>query len=140
MELIAAAESVQKIASVFNKFLDPVAAADTEVTAIIAECFAISSALRELRTAIRDPQYSARYNLIAQDIENILRSLQFTLNDINRFLGILGDQGFISKSEAYRFVWRKINDFFLDEANYSLCRRLEYYRIFSLGLANIIQG
>ncbi|KAL8785318.1 MAG: hypothetical protein Q9195_008687 [Heterodermia aff. obscurata] len=60
MDLLAQAETAQDVAAGLNRFLDPVPEYSTEITALISECFAISSALRELQTAIGDSRYNSQ--------------------------------------------------------------------------------
>ena len=75
--LIAHAETAQDIAAGLNRFLDPVPESSTEITALISECFAISSVLRELSTAIGDPRYSWNFHTISEDLEVTLNSLKY---------------------------------------------------------------
>ena len=74
--LIANAETAQDIAAALNNFLDPVPEYSTEITALISECFAISSVLRQLSTATADPRYIRNHHLISEDLDVTLRSLK----------------------------------------------------------------
>ena len=130
MALIAMAETAQDVAAGFNKFLDPVSESSTEITALIGECFSISSALRELATAVEDARYIRKYASIAEDIRLVLRSLEYTFNDVIRLFGLLGRTTYITVSEGYRQVWREIETSFRLESRNSLCSRLVYYRRF----------
>lgn len=130
MALIAVAEKAQDIAAGFNKFLDPVPEFSTEITGLISECYAISSALRELNTAKEDPRYSYDYDFVARDVFIARQSLDYTFHDVFRLFGGLGRPSHISNRSAYNQVWREIHDHFYQESHSSLCKRLEYNRLY----------
>ncbi|KAL8885468.1 MAG: hypothetical protein Q9215_006678 [Flavoplaca cf. flavocitrina] len=130
MALIALAESAQDIASGFNKFLDPLPEISTEITALISECYAISSALRELNNAKEEPRYYQEYEIIYNDVAVVRETLDYTFRDVTRFFGGLGRPTHISRRTAFHQVWREIDDFFYQESTASLCKRLEASRLF----------
>lgn len=131
MALIAVAEKAQDIAAGFNKFLDPVPEIATEITGLISECYAISSALRELNTATQDPRYAYDYVFVNKDVSTVRQSLDYTFQDVFRLFGGLGrPAGHISNRTLYNQVWREIDDHFYRESNSSLCKRLEYNRLY----------
>ena len=138
MALIAVAESAQDIASGFNKFLDPVPEFSTEITALISECYAISSALRELNTAKDDRRYYRQYNPIYPDVTSARKSLEYTFHDVRRLFGGLGRPTHLSNRIAYFQVWEDIGDHFYCESNSSLCKRLEYNRLFLTELSCVL--
>ena len=138
MALTASSETAEDIAAAFLKFKEPLPEAATEITALISEFFAISSALLELDTAKRDHPYLSRK--IGEDQDIILRSLRYTFADIRKQFGRLGDPFYRTTREAYHGVWRAIDKFFREESYNSLCQRLEYYRLFLLDLGSIVQG
>ncbi len=138
--LVARAEAAQDIAAGLNKFLGPVPKYSTEITALISECFAISSALRELSTAIGDSRYNSGYHEISEDLTITLQSLEYTFHDVKRLFGDLGRADYISQSAAYRSVWQEITAHFMEESGNSLCRRLEFYRRFLLVLVCVVEG
>ena len=128
--LIAVAETAQDIAAGLNEFLDAVPECSTEITALISECFAISSALRELSTAIGDYRYNRQFELIEEDVRTIRLSLDYTFEDVERCFGGLG-------VSTYREVWRDIDHYFQTESGNTLVARLEHYRNFLIGLTRI---
>ncbi|KAL8955981.1 MAG: hypothetical protein Q9183_006460, partial [Haloplaca sp. 2 TL-2023] len=138
MALIAVAESAQDIASGFNKFLDPVPEFSTEITGLISECYAISSALRELNTAKDDQRYYREYDLIYPDVTFVKQSLEYTFHDVRRLFGGLGRPTHLSNRIAYFQVWEEIGDHFYWESNSSLLKRLEYNRLFLTELSCIL--
>lgn len=138
MALIAVAESAQDIASGFNKFLEPLPEISTELTALISECYAISSALREINTAKEDPRYYHDYEFIYNDVAVVRETLDYTFKDVNRLFGGLGRPTHISRRTAFYQVWSEIDDFFYQESNRSLCKRLEASRLFLTELTCIL--
>ncbi|KAL8837596.1 MAG: hypothetical protein Q9170_002473 [Blastenia crenularia] len=131
MALIAVAEKAQDIAAGFNKFLDPVPEISTEVTGLISECYAISSALRELNTAREDPRYSYDYDGVIRDVHTVRQSLDYTFTDVFRLFGGLGrPASHISNRTLYHQVWREIDDHFYRESRSSLIKRLESNRLY----------
>ena len=137
---IATAESAQDIAAALEKFLDPVSDRSTEITALISECYAISSALRELNTCHGDLRYHSRPEQVSNDIRVALQSINYTFDDVRHFLGGLGDLIYPSQTAAYRAVWTNFNDHFEQESGNTLCRRLEFYRRFILAFICLIEG
>ncbi|KAL8966947.1 MAG: hypothetical protein Q9197_005699 [Variospora fuerteventurae] len=117
MALIALAEEAQDIAAGFNKFLEPVPEISTEITGLISECYAISSALRELNTAKEDPRYAYDYDYVSRDVLIARQSLKYTFHDVFRLFGGLGRPSYISNRTAYYQVWRDIEDHFYQEAS-----------------------
>ncbi|KAL8757428.1 MAG: hypothetical protein Q9184_004217, partial [Pyrenodesmia sp. 2 TL-2023] len=130
MALIAVAEQAQDIAAGFNKFLDPVPEFSTEITGLISECYAISSALRELNTAKEDPRYSYDFNYVSTDVLTARLSLDYTFHDVKRLFGGLGRPTYISNRTAYYEIWKEIDDHFYQESHCSLLKRLEYNRLY----------
>lgn len=140
--LIAVAEAAQDVAAGLNKFLNPVADSAVEITALIAKCFAVSSALRDLATAIEELRRYSSYNKISDDIADVITSLDFTFKDVHQTVG----EGFanikntgVSMTAAYRRVWRDIKARFQEESGNTLTRRLEYCRSYLQELTNILQ-
>ncbi|KAL8993660.1 MAG: hypothetical protein Q9169_006185, partial [Polycauliona sp. 2 TL-2023] len=138
MALIAVAESAQDIASGFNKFLDPLPEISTEITALISECYAISSALRELNTAKDDPRYYQDFEFIYNDVAVVRETLDYTFKDVTRLFGGLGRPTHISRRTAFHQVWREIDDFFYQESHASLVKRLEASRLFLTELTCVL--
>ena len=138
--LIARAEDAQDLAAAFNKFLVPVSNAATEITGLISELYAISSGARELHTAIQDPRYQTRQELIEEDTRALLLSIDLTFTDIQREFGNLDRSIYQTQREAYRGVWKDIIEHFREESEDQLIRRLENYRRFLLELSAIVHG
>ena len=129
--LIAVAETARDIAAGLNHFLDAVPECATEITGLISECFAISSALYELSTAIGDYRYNRQFELIVDDVRSVRLSLDYTFEDVEKHFGRLG-------RSTYREVWIDIGRHIRAESGNTLLIRLEHYRNFLLGLGRII--
>lgn len=138
MALIAVAESAQEVAVGFNKFLDPVPEISTEITALMSECYAISSELHKFHIARDDQRRYYEYDQIYTDVSNVWQSLECTFGDIIRLFGGLGRPGHVSRRAAYHQVWREIDSHFYQESRLSLCKRLEYNRLFLKQLNSIL--
>lgn len=137
--LIAAAEEAQDIAAALDKFLRPVSYASSELTGLISECYAISSALRHLDTCRRNPLYTYMYPEVEPDVRVTLQSLEYTFNDVRRLLGGLGNAAFVSQTSAYQTVWDDIISFFRHESGHAFQERLEDYSRFILALSRFVQ-
>ena len=107
-----------------------------DVTAVGGELLLINAALSELKTDLR---YAPRRG--AADIDDkkelLLESLEATFKDLNRLFGKL-DSPLKTKREAYRSVWKQIDTYFREESNYSLLKRLGYYKKFITELSHIL--
>ena len=140
MALIAVAESAQDMAAAFHKFLDPVPESAAEINGLLSELYAISSALRDLNTAIAVSLHNPRYSLISDHVRDSIKSLRYTIDDVRRLIAGLRRPIYLSDSAAYRGVWREISLYFQNESSTSLCLRLEFYRRFFHSLLRILEG
>ena len=138
--LLAVAETAQDVGSALTKFLDqgdPIADYSADITALIAQCFATSSALRSLRDAADEYPYPRRHQRIANDLNTVRSSLTYSFKDVQHIFGGLGRAG-ITPGAVYRQVWRELDDHFRREGGVSLKRRLEYYQQFLYGLTDTL--
>jgi len=140
MALTAYSKTAEDIASAFLLFKEPVSNRATEITALISELFAISSALLELDTAQRDNPYHRLRREVEGDERTLLLSLDYTFKDTRRLLGGLENPVYRSLWESYQGVWNAIERHFLQQANNPLVQRLEYYRLFLIDLGSLVQG
>lgn len=135
--IIAVAERAQDIAAALDKFLDPVHDQSAEITALIAQCFATSSALRQLDRTIGPFPYHRHYPEISPDLTVVKDSLTYTFQDVERLFGRLGRVAAIPRAE-YGYVWDDLCDFFRAESGNILERRLKIYCIVIEGLTDIL--
>ena len=140
--LLAVAETAQDVGSALTKFIDQgdaLADYSADITALIAQCFSTSSALRSLRDAIEQYRYPRRHQLISNDLNTVRSSLTYTFKDVQQIFGGLGRAGVTSG--VYRQVWRELDNHFREEGRNTLKRRLEYYQEFLYGLTDtLIEG
>lgn len=139
-DFIATAESAQDVAAALDKFLDHIPEYDAEITALIGECFGLSSALRQLNTCYGDLQFHNNYVQISNDIHVTLQSINYTFDDVHGLLTGLGSSLHLSRTAAYRAVWDNIIVHFDRESNNSLGRRIGIYRRFLGAVICLIEG
>ena len=133
--LIAVAETAQDIGSSLNKFLTPVDEFSADITALIAQCFNTSSALRRLNGLVEvAPRRDFSY--ISDDLRLATDSLDYTFKDVQRIFGGLARGGLVGA--AYRRVWRDLQDFFYEESGNTLSRRLQLYQDFLTDLSTTL--
>ncbi|MCJ1250241.1 hypothetical protein MMC30_007467 [Trapelia coarctata] len=140
MALTAYSKTAEDIAAALLVFKEPVSNRATEITALISELFAISSALLELDTAQRDHPYHRLRREVEDDQRTAILSLDYTFRNVRRLLGDLGNPIYRSARESYQGVWHALERHFLQQADNALVQRLEYYRRFLLELGAIVQG
>ena len=139
MNLIAEAKRAEDVGDAFSKFKEPVDDQAAEVTALIAELYAVGSALREIDQAIRVQDYGRNLHYIEDDLDLVRASLTFTLDDIFTILGKIGNGDSRLTASDYRHTWREIMYRFRDEGWGKLNSRLEKYRSFLLLLCSKLQ-
>lgn len=139
MSLIATADSAEHFARfVLPKFRNLMPECAAEITGLITELFAVSTALRELLRLHNDPRYERRYPMIAVDVQSTLLSLDYTFADFHSLLGCLGRPSYSSNATLHRQVWQDILDHFQRESGNPW--RLEICRVFLLELAYELEG
>ncbi|KAK4981973.1 hypothetical protein LTR66_009560 [Elasticomyces elasticus] len=131
-QLIRHAKNAEDVAAGLQVFLDRVPQHATDISAIISELFATSSAIRALHTASDDVRYARAFYTIRSDLDLVLCSLQYTLGTVR---GIFARTGLAS----YRALWDGLNLFVQTEGP-SLCTRLEWYRVFLHDLFDVLRS
>ncbi|MCJ1253273.1 hypothetical protein MMC24_001084 [Lignoscripta atroalba] len=136
-DLIAQADRSSDIGTALAKFIDRVPEWAVDITATVAACFSISSALRDLNIAIQH----ARPFDTPSDVRTVLKSLETTFNDIDRLFEGLGRQrNNVALDDAFLNVWLDIVEYFLDESKKTLCERLQLCEQFIRELTRIVDG
>ena len=107
-----------------------------EVTRLVAELYAVGSALREIDAASHSPYYAYNFRNILDDLGLVRDSLNYTLDRVFRILGKIGNGDRILTPTAYRQTWMDIIYHFQREDGWPLLSRLETYRVFLLALCN----
>ena len=131
MSLLTEADRAEDFGSAFRKFrfaLD--ARATAEVDDLIAELRAVSSALHEIRADINSTDLGSRFLEIDEDLDLARSSLKFTLDDLFRILGKLGNGSPVPTPDDYRKTWRNIIQYFQGEGHGRLSLRLRVYTDF----------
>jgi hypothetical protein len=136
MTLIAEAETAEDIGDAFGKFKVAVDDQAAEVTALVSELYAVGSALREIDDASHSPDYGHNLRNIQDDLDLVRASLKYTLDDVFRILGKIGNGDRLLTTAAYRQTWKDIAYHFQREGGGRLSSRLETYRLFLLALCN----
>jgi hypothetical protein len=136
MTLIAEAERAEDIGEAFSKFKVAVDDQAAEVAALVSELWAVGSALREIDVASQSPDYGVNLDIIEDDLDLVRASLTYTLDDVFRILGKIGNGDRLLTTAAYRQTWKDINYHFQRRAGGRLCNVLETYRLFLLALCN----
>jgi len=140
MTLTAEAERAEDIGDAFGKFKVAVDDQAAEVTALVSELYAVGSALRAIDDASQLPDYSLNLYLIEDDLGLVRDSLTYTLNDIFRILGKIGNGDRFLTMAAYRQTWKDITYHFQRRVGGRLCSVVETYRRFLLALCNKLKG
>lgn len=135
MNLAADAQNARDVGTAFDRFLD--ALPDdyfTELTALVAELYAIGSALRDLDLVFTSPESGRRAIIIQDDLDLVQLSLSITLRDVRELFGGLDRDGYPPTVRAYREVWIEICRHFERESGNTLQTRLERFRQFIMEL------
>lgn len=138
--IIAVAETAQDISAALEQFSDTVDDQSAEITALMAECLRVSSALRHIDRAIGPFPHHRHYPEISLDLTTVKDSLNYTFDDVHRLFGRLSRLALTPRAE-YEYVWDDLCDHFYAESGNSLRRRLEIYRIVIEGLEDrLLEG
>ena len=138
--LVANADTAQELAPALLRFQSHVPEVATELAALASELYGISSALLELRTACIDPRNVLDRLSIEDEKRIVLRSLEYTFRDLDRFIRKTEDSSYRTDREAFTDVWAQIESYFRRESNNSLLVRLRYYKDFIDHLIPIVEG
>lgn len=127
MSLRACADSAEDVATGFMMFRPPLPEHATEITGLMADLYSISVALKRLDDMSANRAY--RYNLpqIQPDLDMVLNSLAYTLEDVIGYFNVL-ERGASSSQKLFKRTWSDLVSFFWDESQESLSTRLGKYR------------
>ncbi|KAJ5561763.1 hypothetical protein N7535_003776 [Penicillium sp. DV-2018c] len=124
------AKRTEDVAAGFTVFRKPLPGHAAEITAVVADLFAISACLIVLEGLTR-----RELTLIEPDLNLVQASLKYTLEDIvDYFQDIDPDD---ATPEDYMHTWMGVNKFFWDESRYSLATRLAKYNAMLRELRNL---
>lgn len=134
MNLAADAQNARDVGTAFDRFLDALPDHFTEITALVAELYAICSALRDLDLIIISPEYGRRAICIQDDLDLVQLSISITLKDVRELFAGLDRDGYPPTARAYREVWTDLCRHFERESGNTLQTRLERFRQFIMEL------
>jgi hypothetical protein len=140
MTLTAEAERAEDIGDAFSKFKVAVDDQAAEVTALVSELYAVGSALREIDAPSQSPDYGLNFRIIEDDLDLVRASLTYTLDDVFRILGKIGNGDRHLTTAAYRQTWKDITYHFQRRGPGRLCSLLETYHLFLQALCNKLKG
>ncbi|ERF75288.1 hypothetical protein EPUS_00080 [Endocarpon pusillum Z07020] len=139
MTLVAYAEKAEDIAEALSKFKTHVPDHAADITASIAELYAIGSHLRAIDSARNSAEFHGNFPLIEKDLRLVCSSLDNTVEDVFDILGYLGNGSPVPNAGMYRQNWKDIYYFFMQNGRVALTMRLEIYRRFIAELASIMK-
>jgi hypothetical protein len=140
MTLIAEAERAEDIGDAFGKFKVAVDDQAAEVTALVSELYAVGSRLRDIDATSQLPDYGPNFRLIEDDLDLVRASLTYTLDDVFRIFGRIGNGERLLTTAAYRQTWKDITYHYQQRGAGRLCSLLETYRLFLVILCNKLKG
>ena len=139
MALVGQAEAAHDAAAALHQFLEHVPDHDAELTALISELYAVSSALRGLSTTIVELQHTGAYGRISAEVGITLESMVHTFGDFNRLLGGFARYRHLSNRAAHGQVWDDIDEYFHVQSNCPFKKRLQYYKSYLLQMEHVIE-
>jgi hypothetical protein len=142
--LIDSAKDAEDVAAGLQIFLDEIPQYGKDITGNIAELFAISAALRLLDESLDLNQYGKYVGSIIADLDLVIPSLGYTLDDIRNMFGRSKREGrqhpgAFPGTPPYALIWDDLNTD-LKTQGIALPTRLEMYRNFLQGLYDVLRG
>ncbi|RMZ39780.1 hypothetical protein CA14_000303 [Aspergillus flavus] len=129
MALRTSADNAEDVAAGFREFREHLPGHEAEITGLIADLFAISSALKRLDNLTNDRRHQHNLAIVQPDLELVRTSLKITLEDIVDFFGDLEVRRG-SARDVYRRTWIELCEFFRDEGKDSPPTRLARYKTY----------
>ncbi|KAM5433719.1 hypothetical protein McanCB56680_005707 [Microsporum canis] len=158
MNLLDIAKSCEDIArGVFN-FLTHVPTSSVDISAVVAELYAVGACLRALDDSSKNPARRQIFAHITTDLELIVRaSLRQTLRDIYDMLNRMNQAIHITNlhnaaataagtpvadttAAIHKRTWDGLWHYFYQQAGYTLHLRLRYYKQMLEEMSAIVQG
>lgn len=139
MALRTSADNAEDVAAGFRMLRDPLDEHATEITALIADLYNISTSLKSLDDLTKNRLYRRTVKAAEPDLELVQTSLKYTLEDIVDFFGdIEARTG--SNRDNYKRTWLELSSFFRKESHEPLPSRLVKYKAFLGHLEDLIKG
>ncbi|KAF3483800.1 uncharacterized protein GIQ15_03124 [Arthroderma uncinatum] len=158
LNLLDVAQTCEDIARGIFNFLAHVPTASVDITAVVAELYALGAMLRGLDGIYKIPAHRHNFTRITSDLELIVRaSLRQSLRDIFEMLNRMNQAIHITSihnaaataagtpiadttSALHKRTWDGMWLFFYQQAGYTLHLRLRYYKQMLEEMSAIVQG
>jgi hypothetical protein len=124
----------EDVAVGFSRFRSCLPEHSAEITNLIADLYAMSATLTSIEGLSR--QFPRNYARIKSDLDTVLASLNYTLDEITTSFRKLNRN---SRPDDYRHVWHGLDAYFREESSYTLKRRLTKYRMFLQELEDMMR-
>jgi len=131
--LIRLATNAEDAASGLLVYRDSLLSYATRITAIITELYAVSAVLRELDNAQIDPGHRPGWYRIENDVDLIVLSIQYTLEDVfNMFRRARG--------RSQKTVWDDLEHRMSQDETVDFLERLQWYSAFLEDTFAVLEG
>lgn len=138
MTFLTEAERAEDIADALSKFRASVAEEREELVSVIAELNGLSGAIRRIDELTKS-KYSPNQLIVQQDLDIVLESIEFTLEDIWAQIGTIGNGAQRLTVRDYRTTWKDIQRAVAQSGKRSLTARLQLYSLFLDELGRIMR-
>ena len=136
------AKKAEDTASGLHVFKQEIPQYAKDITADIAELFAISSALHKLHEELDISRYGRWVGRIIKDLELVLPSLSYTLDDVRDMFKKSKREklpGAFPGTPPYHLIWEDTCADFKNEG-LALPIRFEFYRTYLQDMADVLEG
>lgn len=138
------AKEAEDTAANLHVFLNEIPEYAKEITGEIAELYAISHALHTVHEGLERSQYGIYVGRISRDLDIVLPSLRYTLEDVRNMFNKSKKQskqhpGAFPGTPDYTIIWEDALEELEDEG-VPLPRRLELYRLYLQSMFDVLKG
>lgn len=139
MTFLKEAERAEDIADALSRFRASLSTDQREeLASVIAELNGLSASIRRIDDLTKS-KYSPNQLLVQEDLNLVLESIEFTLEDIWAQIGTIGNGAQRLNVHDYRTTWKEIQRSVAQSGTRSLTARLLLYRRFLDELSRIMQ-
>lgn len=124
----------EKVAVGFRRFRSCLPEHSAEITNLVADLYAMSATLTSIEGLSR--QFPRNYARIKSDLDMVLASLNYTLDEITASFRKLAKN---PRLDDFRHAWHDLDAYFREESSYTLKRRLTKYRMFLQELEDMMR-
>lgn len=139
MTFLKEAERAEDIADALSRFRASLSTDQREeLASVIAELNGLSASIRRIDDLTKS-KYSPNQLLVQEDLNLVLESIEFTLEDIWAQIGTIGNGAQRLNVHDYRTTWKEIQRSVAQSGTRSLTARLLLYRRFLDELSRVMQ-